>query len=241
MCYCDACNETNFLCETNGACFISRETINGTYQISQRYKVCFCDVTREKTSIMMKVSRTFSSFPGATTTTQAHILSIQLFARSFTKINIRWSVVQPICAMTKMCSRQRRQMIKFSNVRNVISSTSTESFFFPARIKCHCSFCGSSSQFTCETDGVCFLSWKQMNNELKYSQSCYDKKHFFPPDTPSFCELRNYDDYGRMCCDQDYCNSQGFRKEEVKFNAFALIFFIAFLLSVAFVVYQNWN
>jgi uncharacterized membrane protein (GlpM family) len=40
--------------------------------------------------------------------------------------------------------------------------------------------------------------------------------------------------------DKDYCNIEGFR-EEVKFNMFALVFFIAFLLSVAFVVYQNWN
>ena len=111
--------------------------------------------------------------------------------------------------------------------------------FVLATVKCHCSHC-SSTQFLCETDGLCFLSWRKINDEFVYTQSCYDKKLFFPPDAPDFCEIRNFEDYGRMCCKKDYCNIEEFR-EEAKFNMYALIFFVAFLLSIVFLIYQNWN
>lgn len=35
-CFCDVCDESNFVCETNGACFVSRENFNGSYRIFKR-------------------------------------------------------------------------------------------------------------------------------------------------------------------------------------------------------------
>ncbi|XP_055312330.1 TGF-beta receptor type-1 isoform X5 [Sitodiplosis mosellana] len=82
------------------------------------------------------------------------------------------------------------------------------------QLRCHCNDC---PQNTCETDGLCFTSVEARKNDrwkLTYSYSCLDKKQFFPPDRPIWCNsdrkgptARPTSEIGgHACCNYSYCN-----------------------------------
>lgn len=90
----------------------------------------------------------------------------------------------------------------------------------------------------CATDGFCYLSWKKTQEGLVFTQGCFDRKLFFPPDEPTFCENRQIDNYGRMCCQKSFCNAEDL-KADPGLNIYALFFFTAFILSMLMIFYLN--
>lgn len=69
-------------------------------------------------------------------------------------------------------------------------------------------------------------------------QGCLDRKYLFPPDEPTYCEARQVADYGRMCCDRNFCDAEDL-KLDPGLNVYALFFFIAFILSLSMIFYLN--
>ncbi|CAH1105358.1 unnamed protein product [Psylliodes chrysocephalus] len=76
-------------------------------------------------------------------------------------------------------------------------------------LKCKCDIC-KDTNYTCETDGYCFTSTYLKDGIVKYSYSCLDKVHFFPPEEPRRCHAKPTTKEAQICCkESDFCNAEG--------------------------------
>ncbi|XP_066590153.1 TGF-beta receptor type-1 isoform X3 [Prorops nasuta] len=74
-------------------------------------------------------------------------------------------------------------------------------------LKCHCDIC-TDTNHTCETDGYCFASTSLENEVITYAWRCLDRKFWFPPEEPLFCNKKQQGSNRTViCCDKDFCNS----------------------------------
>ncbi|XP_012281863.1 TGF-beta receptor type-1 isoform X5 [Orussus abietinus] len=72
-------------------------------------------------------------------------------------------------------------------------------------LKCHCDICVESNH-TCVTDGYCFASTSLDHDIVTYAYRCLDRRNWFPPEAPIFCNGKPGVSRSRVCCDTEYCN-----------------------------------
>ncbi|XP_070509801.1 TGF-beta receptor type-1 isoform X3 [Chironomus tepperi] len=108
-------------------------------------------------------------------------------------------------------------------------------------IKCYCDHCADTNNI-CETDGYCYLSWTQIDNNYQYSQRCIERIHILEGRLPLQCySSKEKKDFNSDCCQTDFCNN-GIMPQPVPMQKDNLlepsILFIALcaLLSCIFVI-----
>lgn len=88
---------------------------------------------------------------------------------------------------------------------------------------------------------MCFVSWQRKSEGYAVTRGCYDRKFFFPPDDPIYCGDRsNLPNYGRMCCEENFCNTQTFQKidEDDEVDVVVLLVCVVALAVIAYTFHR---
>ncbi|XP_077997804.1 TGF-beta receptor type-1-like [Glandiceps talaboti] len=78
---------------------------------------------------------------------------------------------------------------------------------YTTALLCHCSYCHNSN-YTCETDGVCFSEKKRIGNgnDIQNSTNCLPSRLLQPPERPLVCTKQSQPHMVTKCCDTHMCN-----------------------------------
>uniref|UniRef100_A0A2K6SBC1 TGF-beta receptor type-1 n=1 Tax=Saimiri boliviensis boliviensis TaxID=39432 RepID=A0A2K6SBC1_SAIBB len=81
-----------------------------------------------------------------------------------------------------------------------------ESFSFPA-LQCFCHLC-TKDNFTCVTDGLCFVSVTETTDKVIHNTMCIAETDLIPRDRPFVCapSSKTGSVTTTYCCNQDHCN-----------------------------------
>ncbi|XP_069776726.1 TGF-beta receptor type-1b isoform X7 [Narcine bancroftii] len=72
-------------------------------------------------------------------------------------------------------------------------------------LKCFCSHCASTN-YTCETDGLCMTTVTRKEDQIVHGKMCVSNAELIPPDRPFLCAPSKNDAVSNRCCDTDLCN-----------------------------------
>ncbi|XP_072108151.1 TGF-beta receptor type-1b isoform X2 [Mobula birostris] len=72
-------------------------------------------------------------------------------------------------------------------------------------LKCYCTHCVSTN-FTCETDGLCMTTVTRKEDRIVHGKICVSNAELIPPDRPFLCAASRNDAVSNRCCNTDLCN-----------------------------------
>lgn len=80
-------------------------------------------------------------------------------------------------------------------------------FFVFTALQCFCHLC-TKDNFTCVTDGLCFVSVTETTDRIIHNSMCIAESDLIPRDRPFLCAPSSKTGSGTTtyCCNKDHCN-----------------------------------